>query len=696
MAGNDTYTKLLIRSDTSDGSTTFIDSSSVARTITVGGDTHHESDQAKFGATSIYFDGTGDYLTTASASDLAFGAGDFTVDLWIRLPSLPANSYIFDFGVNGGTLTTSSGKILFYNASTGTGGALYTQGPTLSINTWYHVALVRYSGTTTMYVDGVSVASQTDSRNYPAAILSIGQYGAGGYNYVGYIDEFRVSVGIARWTASFTPPSEPYTEDVAWQTVLATLDQLWGDVPIVGCNFVQEYGLKTGYDLVQSYADAPVVQLPLLQPYGDAGLLVAPLVQRWRDMVILQQPLAQPWAITESLAATLAQAWAITADVVQSGLAQSWSIDDVEPLQSVLHQPWAIAPDNALLTYTVQVLANGMPVGTSHLNIESDLGQDVLTCEIHPGSEPDYLRCPIGATLEITVTAGAVVEVYRFVVTSPRLDEQWGQTRYIVEAMSPAAMLGEPWATPIDGELSGMAATIASTLAGSITISWQTVDWPIPAATWIASGQTPLALIKQLAAAVGAVVQSQPDGSLMVLPEYPVSVPSWESATPAATLTEILDCATTGATPDHRLGYNRYLVGDQATSADTLRLEETTLSQVSKEVRGYQTPWTGAFTLTHTGGAWVQIEDLGIELRQETETIEIVGGAGRTQYPIVSRDAIEWLQTNLGSVTVAEDGGVIADLAGQSLLLITYTTRCRLWRVADPRNEQLQLVATHE
>jgi hypothetical protein len=459
---------------------------------------------------------------------------------------------------------------------------------------------------------------------------------------------------------------------------------------------VQSWGLKTGADLAQSYADAPVVQLPLLQPYGDAGVLTAPLVQRWRDMVMLRQPLDQPWAITASLAATLAQAWAITADVVQGGLTQLWDLKNIEALQSVLHQPWAIAPDNALLTYTVQVLANGLPLGISHLNIEADLGQDVLTCEIHPGSEPDYLRCQIGANLEITVTAGAVVEVYRFVVTSPRLDEQWGQTRYIVEAMSPAAMLGEPWAKPIDGELSGMASTIAATLAGSITISWQTVDWPIPAATWIASGQTPLALLKQLAAAVGAVVQSLPDGSLLVLPEYPVSVPAWATASPAATMVEILDCATTGATPDHRLGYNRYLIGDQATSADTLRLEETTITQVSKEVRGYQTPWTGAFDLSHTGGAWVQIEDLGIELRQLTETIEIVGGAGRTQYPIVSRDAIEWLQTNLGSVTVAEDGGVTADVAGQSLLLITYTTRCRLWMVRDPRNEQLQLVATHE
>lgn len=334
-------------------------------------------------------------------------------------------------------------------------------------------------------------------------------------------------------------------------------------------------------------------------------------------------------------------------------------------------------------------------MGISHLNIEGDLSQDVLACEIHLGSEEDFLRCSIGAEVVITLTAAAV-ETYRFVVTTPRIDEQWGQTTYIVEAMSPAVLLGEPWAATIEGELSGMASAIAASLAGAVPLTWQTVDWAILPATWVASGQTPLALLKDLAAAVGAVVQSRPDGSLLVLPEYPLPLPSWEAATPDATITETLDCATTGATPEHRLGYNRYLISDQSASANGLRLEETAITAAVKEVRGYQIPWDGLFDLTHTGGAWVQIEPLGIEERQVTETVEIVAGAGRTQYPIYSRDGIDWLQANLGSVTVAEDGGCTADVAEQSLLSLTYTTRCKLWRVTDPRNEQLQLVGSYE
>lgn len=456
---------------------------------------------------------------------------------------------------------------------------------------------------------------------------------------------------------------------------------------------VQRWGLKLGADLVQPWSDAPVIKSNLFQPYGNAGVLTAALLQRWRDMVALRARLDQPWAIMESLLAALEQPWALTSGPIQALLDQGWHVRDIEQVAAVLHQPWAIAADGAVLRYTVDVSADGQPVRVSHINIEADLGQDVLTAEIHPETEAEYLLCPFGAALQITVTSAAGTESFSFVVTSPRISEQHGDTRYIVEAMSPAAILGEPYAAPVEGELSGRASVIAAALAGSIPLAWQTVDWAIPAAAWIASGETPLALLKQLAAAVGAVVQSRPDGSLVVQPAYPVSLPAWPAASPDLTLTETIDCFSTGSTPDHRPGYNRYLVSNQGSAADSLRLEESAISTTTKEVRGYQVPWDGFFDLTHTGGDWVVVEPLAIEERQETETVEFVAGAGRVRYPLYGVVAAEWQQTNLGTITTSEDGGLTSAIAGQSLLAITYTTRCRLWRVRDGQNEQLQLVA---
>lgn len=454
------------------------------------------------------------------------------------------------------------------------------------------------------------------------------------------------------------------------------------------------WGLKMGTDLVQKWGDAPGIQ-GILDAYWSSGRqVIGKLDVKWRDAVVSRVSLEQRYAITRSLLIELAQQWAITKEAVLTGVDQAWLIRDVEQLLSQLLQPYTLADDGpGVMRYGVTILAGNLPVRISHLNIEADRNQDVLTCEIHPETEAEYLSCPQGAELRVTITSQDGVESFVFVVTSPRITEEHGNIQYVVEAMSPLVLLGDPWGRAVNGELSGLASDIARQLAAPLMLDWRTVDWAIAPSTWIASGETPLALIKQLAAAVGAVVQSTPNGTVVVAPEYPVSLPAWPEAVPDLVLTEILDCFTTGSTPDHRTGYNRYLIGDQMSSSDTLRLEEETVSTSIKEVRGYQTPWTWSFDLRHTGGDWVQVESMGIEERQVTETVEFIAGAARVQYPIYSRDALAWGKTNLGSVTFAEDGALSSAVAGESLLTITYTTRCRLWRVHDPMNEQLQLVA---
>ena len=84
LSGNDADTKLLIHSDSTDGNTTFTDSSSTGHTVTANGNVHHETDAQKFGDTAMYFDGTGDYLSIPDSDDWEFGNGDFTVDTWIK------------------------------------------------------------------------------------------------------------------------------------------------------------------------------------------------------------------------------------------------------------------------------------------------------------------------------------------------------------------------------------------------------------------------------------------------------------------------------------------------------------------------------------------------------------------------------------------------------------------------------------
>ena len=164
----------------------------------------------KYGTGSIEFDGSGDYLDIDGSAELNFGSGDFTIEFWLNLNSSglqaitdPRNS---DSDNSPLVWINSSGKVYYY-----TGGSQRIVGTTvLNTGQWYHVALVKNSGTTTLYLDGTSEGSFSDSLTYiQPTTFRIGQRYAGTlYNLNGYLDDFRITKGVARYTANFTPPTQ--------------------------------------------------------------------------------------------------------------------------------------------------------------------------------------------------------------------------------------------------------------------------------------------------------------------------------------------------------------------------------------------------------------------------------------------------------------------------------------------------------
>lgn len=219
-----------------EGSTTFIDLK--GKTVVNTGSVTHTTSWKKFGESSADFSGS-NFLSVAASTDLAFGTGPFCIEMWIRpTTSFAAYRYLFDFGTNGGlvSLAPTTGKIQFYNPSTGTSGSLWNDGPNLSLDTAYFITVSRDSGgTTRLFVDGTIVASQADARNYPSAILSIGRKGDGSYKFIGQIDDLRITVGVPRETADFIPPTSSYF-DISEGTIAPPLHRIeaTGIVPIVG------------------------------------------------------------------------------------------------------------------------------------------------------------------------------------------------------------------------------------------------------------------------------------------------------------------------------------------------------------------------------------------------------------------------------------------------------------------------------
>ena len=170
----------------------------------------------KYGTSSLQLDGVEDYIGVASNNDFGFGTGDYTVEGYFRFNSVATQSVLFDFRAGAGTdvapvvLVAAGGSVQFYSYN-----AFRITGPTLSINTWYHIAISRSAGTTRLFVNGVSQGTPwVDSTDYGVAKpLIIGaRWDGAAYNINGYIDEFRVS-STARYSATFGALTAEFTSD---------------------------------------------------------------------------------------------------------------------------------------------------------------------------------------------------------------------------------------------------------------------------------------------------------------------------------------------------------------------------------------------------------------------------------------------------------------------------------------------------
>lgn len=220
MAGIDSYTKLLLHCNGSDASTTFTDSEITPKTMTANGNAQIDTAQSKFGGASGLFDGTGDTVTTGDNADWDFGTGAFTIDFWVRFNSV-AQARLLEIG-NKGTIgigimyeTPPSGIHLVINGTTITFSTW-----TPSANTWYHVAVVRSGSSLYVFIDGTQLGStETNSADISGSTEG---FICGGWNSIttqnlnGWLDEVRVSKGIARWTGNFTPETAEYSLDVSY------------------------------------------------------------------------------------------------------------------------------------------------------------------------------------------------------------------------------------------------------------------------------------------------------------------------------------------------------------------------------------------------------------------------------------------------------------------------------------------------
>ena len=219
---------VLLSGEGTNGSTTIIDSSNNNNVVTAVGDASISTAIADpFGnsdAGVLAFDGNGDILTAPNNAIFEVNADDFTLEAWVYVLSYPGNyasvadyardsvvntqDYCWVFGLrNDGSVyfDSSNNTTAFLQILSGT-----TQIPQL---TWSHIAVTREGDTFRTFANGQVVATSVKSGAIftpSSSMFKVARLGASFFPFDGYISNLRITKGVARYTANFTPPTQPF------------------------------------------------------------------------------------------------------------------------------------------------------------------------------------------------------------------------------------------------------------------------------------------------------------------------------------------------------------------------------------------------------------------------------------------------------------------------------------------------------
>ncbi|MDP2941373.1 MAG: LamG-like jellyroll fold domain-containing protein, partial [Candidatus Omnitrophota bacterium] len=287
----DSFTKLLLHVDSlerSGSSHLLPDSSSANHPAALHGNARLDTTEKKFGLSSVFFDGQNSYLSLGTSPDWSFGSEDFTIDLWVKFKDLaghPAQSFLtqengrtpgkwgfWDFSYNNGKL-----HLTFVDDADKDVGRFNVDFSSPATDTWYHFAVEKKGLDCYLFINGVS--QQVNVSTPWAATLP--RYSGPlyiGCNYTlragfldGWLDEIRVTKGLARWTSNFTPPSAPYNLlDEAGVGIQAKLSQDAIGEPCVGHAQSTNYRLNAGF-IPTAQSNPPVLLRKIPTQYWSKG-----------------------------------------------------------------------------------------------------------------------------------------------------------------------------------------------------------------------------------------------------------------------------------------------------------------------------------------------------------------------------------------------------------------------------------------
>lgn len=442
-------------------------------------------------------------------------------------------------------------------------------------------------------------------------------------------------------------------------------------------NLLAPYGLRLEGASRHPYGDMRRHRRQISLSYGDVHQTLAHHLSPYSDLGVCRRSMRFPYWLTQQAASRLVLGYAVTeVDPVFRRLAAPWSLLDDARLQAVVNLP--------------ELAWNGRTIRIVQATLSCDEESPVWIAQVEIAQLGDFAVIGIGDT--ITLTLG--LETFVLIVDGKTLSrESVADQRCDLSAVSPVALLDAPFASSIRYYAAGAIAARAAVESLIGPVAWQLPDWIIPADRLMLENVTPLAAARNIVAAIGGIVESDPDGAVVCRRRHPVSVPQYGNAAVAHSLfdTDVIS-ASAQIAPMH--GFNRVTVaneeGGSIASADRIEYVVDEDDRNRGTVRAYLAV-ARAVVLAHTGHPSTVIASLGAVTRTEVETVEFIEGRAVTRYPVTAVLSAAWQHADLGTVT-ADGQALGAATAGYSLLCITYTTTSLDWRVALSIDEEVQFV----
>ena len=506
---------------------------------------------------------------------------------------------------------------------------------------------------------------------------------------------------------------EEYYDDVL--TPIAFIEEYYNDtvIPIININFPYNDAVTPINFLTEKYDSIHSPILNLVEPYDDISVITKEIQELYNDYSEVRTTIDEPYKIFSNIISIVNEIYAITGTTIQKSIEIPYGIFNYEKVMTQIDLPYPLlSGDSYLITPTASMTVEGQNIDFIALDINAGMDSYCITGTVALASEADYINCAYLNSVVCIING----ENYSFFIEIKEKQESNEGTAYSLSLLSPTAKLDAPYAkTIVDPLPNGIyAKTLVEQMAAieGITVDYQILDWFLPSFAISINDETPLTVIKKVVNSVGAIVQSKPNGELLIISEYPISPKDWNAIIPSTILDKAKDLLSIKEVNEINTGFNAFIISDQGSSSDNIFLKEENIDETTKIIKGFRIPFNdGEFDLETSGGIQVTIdkyqypieETIPVVKKQEDEEweyIEFIDWVGNTSYPIYGIVDYDWIEEDLGAFQISENGTLTIinqnAVPSESLLKIKYITKYWKWTVTGPVDKKVQFFIPEE